>query len=100
MRALLVIAAAATAMLATGANAQLFKPKPKPAAAAAPAPVSKPASKPLFGGVKSTHTSSTATTHDGKPRTAVSLDCSKQADAKGLHGNDRKKFRSSCMKGH
>jgi len=33
-----------------------------------------------------------------EPRSAVSLDCSKQADAKGLHGQPRKKFRKSCMK--
>jgi len=32
-------------------------------------------------------------------RTAKSLDCSKQADAKGLHGKERKKFRSECKKG-
>jgi hypothetical protein len=31
-----------------------------------------------------------------KPRTAASLECSKEADAKGLHGKDRKKFRSEC----
>ncbi len=30
-------------------------------------------------------------------RSAKSLDCSKQADAKGLHGKDRKKFRSECI---
>lgn len=34
-----------------------------------------------------------------KPRTAVSLECSKQADAKGLHGKERHKFRSECKKG-
>jgi psiF repeat-containing protein len=33
-----------------------------------------------------------------KPRTAESLECSKQADAKGLHGKERKKFRSECKK--
>ena len=33
------------------------------------------------------------------PRTAKSLECSKQADAKGLHGKERKKFRSECKKG-
>jgi hypothetical protein len=33
-----------------------------------------------------------------KPRTAVSLECSKEADAKGLHGKERKKFRSECKK--
>lgn len=32
------------------------------------------------------------------PRTAASLECSKQADAKGLHGKERKKFRSECKK--
>ncbi len=31
-------------------------------------------------------------------RTAVSLACSTQADAKGLHGNERRKFRSECKK--
>jgi hypothetical protein len=29
---------------------------------------------------------------------AQSLECSKQADAKGLHGTERKKFRASCLK--
>jgi hypothetical protein len=33
-----------------------------------------------------------------KPRTAESLECSKEADAKGLHGKDRKKFMSQCKK--
>ena len=33
-----------------------------------------------------------------KPRTAESLACSKDADEKGLHGKDRKKFMSQCKK--
>ncbi len=33
-----------------------------------------------------------------KPRSAASLECSKEADAKGLHGKERKKFRSECKK--
>jgi len=33
-----------------------------------------------------------------KPRTPGSLECSKEADAKGLHGKERKKFRSDCKK--
>lgn len=33
-----------------------------------------------------------------KPRTAVSLQCSKDADGKGLHGKERKKFMSGCKK--
>lgn len=31
-------------------------------------------------------------------RTAKSLDCSKQADAKNLHGKPRKSFMSTCKK--
>jgi hypothetical protein len=33
-----------------------------------------------------------------KPRTAASLECSKEADAKGLKGKERKKFRAECKK--
>jgi hypothetical protein len=33
-----------------------------------------------------------------KPRTAVSLQCSKDADAKSIHGKERKKFMSECKK--
>ena len=29
---------------------------------------------------------------------ARSQECSKEADAKGLHGKERKKFRSECIK--
>jgi hypothetical protein len=36
---------------------------------------------------------------EAKPRTAKSLECSKQADAKGLHGKERKIFREKCKKG-
>jgi hypothetical protein len=31
-------------------------------------------------------------------KTAISKACSQQADAKGLHGEPRKKFRSACKK--
>jgi hypothetical protein len=33
-----------------------------------------------------------------KERTAKSLECSKQADAKGLHGKERQTFRAACKK--
>ena len=33
-----------------------------------------------------------------QPRTEKSLECSKQADAKKLHGTERKKFREECKK--
>jgi hypothetical protein len=32
------------------------------------------------------------------PRTAASLECSKEADGKTLHGKERKKFMSECKK--
>jgi hypothetical protein len=46
----------------------------------------------------------TAVAADGKATAAAqthspeSLECSKQADAKGLHGKARKEFRSTCKK--
>jgi hypothetical protein len=33
-----------------------------------------------------------------KPKTPGSLECSKQADEKGLKGKERKKFRKACKK--
>jgi hypothetical protein len=33
-----------------------------------------------------------------KPRTAASLECSKEADTKGVHGKERKKFMADCKK--
>ena len=35
----------------------------------------------------------------GGPRSARSIECSKQADAKGLHGKERRKFRRQCLRG-
>jgi hypothetical protein len=78
-----LIAACASLLLAGSAFAQT----PAPATGAAPAAKSAPA--------KSTSAKPAA----AKPeRSAVSLDCSKQADAKGLHGKERKKFRSQCKR--
>lgn len=47
-----------------------------------------------------TKTDAAATTDKKAPkeRSGESLECSKQADAKGLHGKERKKFRSECIK--
>ncbi|MFB9263590.1 PsiF family protein [Bradyrhizobium erythrophlei] len=45
-----------------------------------------------------TETAAPASKKEAKPRTAESLECSKEADAKGLHGKERKKFRSECKK--
>ena len=72
--------AAATAfaslLLMSAACAQTTAPAP--AAKAAPAPAAEKKAE--------------------KPRSAASLECSKEADAKGLHGKERKKFRSECKK--
>jgi hypothetical protein len=35
---------------------------------------------------------------DAAAKAAKSAECSKQADAKGLHGKERKKFREECKK--
>lgn len=39
-----------------------------------------------------------AKTAEAKVHTPESIECSKQADAKGLHGKERQKFRSECKK--
>jgi len=71
-----IVTAFASLMLVSSAFAQATAPAtPAPAAKTAPAPKAK------------------------AERTAASLECSKQADAKGLHGKERKKFRSECKKG-
>jgi hypothetical protein len=67
------LALAASLLLAGSAFAQT----PSPAASPAPA---APA----------------ATSKSTKPHSAASIECSKEADAKGLHGKERKKFRSEC----
>jgi len=68
-------------LLVSSAFAQTTAPATPAAPAATPAPKMAPAEKKAE-----------------KPRTAASLECSKQADAKGLHGKERKKFRSECKK--
>ena len=45
-----------------------------------------------------TDAATTADKKAPKEHSAESLECSKQADAKGLHGKERKKFRSECIK--
>lgn len=39
-----------------------------------------------------------ATAKTAKVQSPASIECTKEADAKGLHGNERVKFRSSCKK--
>ena len=72
--------AVASLLLMSSAFAQAITP-PAPAAKTAPAPKAAPAEKKAE-----------------KPRTAASLECSKEADTKGVHGKERKKFMSECKK--
>ena len=74
------IAAFASLMLVGAASAQTPAPTPAPTTQTTPAEKMAPAAK------------------TAKPRTEVSLECSKQADAKKLHGEERRKFRSTCKK--
>ncbi len=78
--------AAATAfaslLLISSAFAQTTAPAtPAPAAKTTTAPKAAPAEKKAE-----------------KPRTAASLECSKEADVKNVHGKERKKFMSECKK--
>jgi hypothetical protein len=58
-------------------------------------PATPPAAAPPPAATPSTPAPSAAAAAT-KPRSAASLDCSKQADAQGLHGKKRKTFRSEC----
>ena len=76
LSSLFATAAVASLLLAGPALAQTTTAPPAKSDTATPAPAAKTA----------------------KPRTAESLECSKEADAKGLHGKERKKFRAACKK--
>ena len=71
------VAAIASLLLVGSASAQTPAPAPAAKADTKMAPAEK----------------KTAT-----PRTAASLECSKEADGKSLHGKERKKFMSECKK--
>ena len=74
-----IATAFASLLLMGSAFAQTPAPTaPAPAAKTAPAPAAEKKAE--------------------KPRTAASIECSKEADAKGLKGKERKKFRSECKK--
>jgi psiF repeat len=74
----LIHSIAIASVLAFSAPAFAQSPAPAPAApAAAPAAPAKPAAK---------------------PRSAKSLECSKQADSQNLHGKARHKFMGTCKK--
>lgn len=90
MNHIVVILAAAAAWVSGTAMAQTPATTMTPAARAPTAKVAKPTAAKPAAAVKSTKPQA--------PRTAKSLDCSKQADSKGLHGKPRKGFMSTCKK--
>jgi hypothetical protein len=54
----------------------------------------------LSVGIASAETAAPAPTKAApKPRSAISIECSKKADAQGLHGKKRRDFRAKCKKG-
>ena len=73
--------AAAFALGLFAAGAALADDAPKPAATPKPVATPTAAMKP-----------------DSAEKVAKSADCYKQADVKGLHGKERKKFHYECMK--
>lgn len=77
--------AAAFAFGLFAAGAALADDAPKPAAT--PKPVATPSAA-----------ASSAMKPDSAEKVAKSADCYKQADVKGLHGKERKKFHYECMK--
>jgi hypothetical protein len=75
------VTAIASLMMIGAAAAQTPAPATAPAATTAPAKMAPAATKKAEA-----------------PRTAASLECSKEADAKAVHGKERKKFMSECKK--
>ncbi len=79
--------ALASLLLMSAAFAQTATPAPAPTTKMAPA-----------GKKAEPATMAPAEKKAEKPRTAASLECSKEADTKSLHGKARKKFMSECKK--
>jgi hypothetical protein len=63
---------------------------------AASAPVVAPATPAATTTAPAAMATKPAATMGKMDKTAISKKCSADADAKGLHGKDRKKFRDSC----
>lgn len=75
--------------LAATAVASLFLMGAAFAQTPAPAPSTAPAA---------TNPTAAATTTAKKPRSAASMECSKEATEKGLKGKERRKFRKDCIR--
>lgn len=81
MRQLLLSAFAISALFSTVAFAQ---PTTRAATTGAPVASKIPAKAPIAA--------------PATPRSAGSIECSKRADAKGLHGKPRRSFRAECKR--
>lgn len=81
----LVIATALIGLGFAGSPAMAKKKMAPAAPAAAAAPAAPAAAAPAAAGTK--------------PKSAISIKCSQEADAQKLHGAARKKFREACKKG-
>jgi hypothetical protein len=82
----LVAAAAALAISACVVSAQTTAPAPAPATPAPKAATTAPTTPPKKAFVPK------------KATTPAGIKCSADADAKGLHGKERRKFRSTCIR--
>jgi hypothetical protein len=69
------------------------------AVAAAPSTTAGSAPATSAGAAAAPAATSAARSRNPVVHTAASIDCSKQADAQGLHGKARKSFRSKCKAG-
>jgi psiF repeat-containing protein len=61
-------------------------------------PVFAQSTQPAPAAKSDTAAPAAADAKSGKARSPESLECSKQADEKGLKGKERKKFRRDCIK--
>ncbi len=100
--ALVISAGAAFAQATTPANPTPTAPRGSPPSTTAPAPstTAPMATSPSPTATPSTRMKSGMTKMKKAmaPRSASSMKCSTEANAKGLHGKARKSFRKSCMK--
>jgi psiF repeat len=103
MRMMNSVLAAAVAIVVGSAAALAQTPPAAPAAPVAPKAPMAAAPAPSVAAPSATTAAKPAVKASGanlkKPQTPEAAACSADADAKNLHGKERKKFRAACMKG-
>ena len=80
----IMVGLAAAGIAATGGQAQT--------------PAASPAKTTALHQTTTSSSRTVTVTRKPAPRSAVSTNCSKEADAKSLHGKARKTFRADCMR--